>query len=107
MQMNGIRDVKMSQLDPTMMDRRHSNSQPTNSSFSALAATHNTTTPPQSRRCCSFLSCARTQISSYMFSPTGSPRMTMLWKYSITPESETFSAGHCGQSNVSFIKGCV
>mgnify|MGYP004227656753 CR=1 FL=1 len=37
----------------------------------------------------------------YMLSPRGSPRMTMLWKYSITPESDTSRASHCGQSNVS------
>ena len=31
----------------------------------------------------------------------------MLWKYSMTPESETSSAGHWGQSKVSFMKGCI
>ena len=29
------------------------------------------------------------EIIFYMLSPTGFPRTTMLWKYSITPESET------------------
>ena len=42
-----------------------------------------------------------------MLSPSGSPRTTMLWKYSITPEWDTSRAGHCGQSKVSFIKGCI
>jgi len=47
------------------------------------------------------------EIIFYMLSPTGSPRTTMLWKYSITPESETSKAGHCGQSNVSFMNGSI
>ena len=33
------------------------------------------------------------------------PRTTMLWKYSSTPACDTSSAGHCGQSHVSFMKG--
>ena len=41
------------------------------------------------------------------FCPTGLPSETMLWKYSITPESETSRAAHCGQSKVSFMKGCI
>lgn len=40
-------------------------------------------------------------------SPTGLPREAMLWQYSITPESETSRAGHCGQSNGSFMNGSI